>query len=197
MDPQKRTLLITGVVIIVILAAIIAVIISLVRFFKSGVSNQGNIFPKATVSPAPAGTPTGSPISQTNTLIYAGQGYQFQYPRGWGVLTCSNSQNIELDPNTPTDSRGITCDFAIKPITVLVSDSLSCQGDSINIGNIAVVKSKTGTSPEIVYRWCTKTTPALDITHRVSSTGSRATSTTDYSAQIEEIIKSLTFARGS
>jgi hypothetical protein len=47
------------------------------------------------------------------------------------------------------------------------------------------------------YEWCTKTVPALYITHRVSNDGSPATSKEDFSKQVEDMIMKLTFARGS
>lgn len=221
MDDSRRTFIVTGFIVVIVLAIIFIGIFYLIRAFQSKTPAQNTsngIFPRsATSSPVPSGNPnlsrtqnnnqptnTGSNPTNTaqtdpNNKIFASDNFQLTYPKGWGILTCGNSQNIELDPTNGVDNKNVACNTAVKPITILVdqTDPTGCDGETVKIGNYNVVKSKVGTDPEIDYRWCVQSSPTLDITHRVSENGGRATSATDYSTQIEKIISNLTFARGS
>src|SRR3989344_1013487 len=58
--------------------------------------NQGTNNTLGTTSPQPL--PNTSGQIQGNDAIYTGLGFQVLYPESWGVLTCTNSQNFELDP---------------------------------------------------------------------------------------------------
>lgn len=128
--------------------------------------------------------------------IYNSGTLQVRYPNKWGILTCTNSLHFELDPLSGADSK-VACDSAAKPITVLVDNISGCEGENIKIGNMEVVKSRKVDGGYTAYRWCVKTDPVLNITHRVSTGGERAVSPNDYSSQIEEMISTLTFVRGS
>jgi hypothetical protein len=176
----------------------------------------------ATVSNGNSGavniTPTGSPASSSapqnrapqtggNTpaaqnqpasgkKVYNAGDFQLTYPNTWGIAKCSNSKNFEFDPQNPADSS-IVCDLATKAVTVVVSDIKGCEGETSKVGNIDVVKSQANDGGYIKYQWCTKTTPVLNITHRVSQDGERATSKQDFSKQIEDMISNLSLTRGS
>lgn len=139
------------------------------------------------VSPLP-GVTGGS--AQGKMLV--GKGFSLTYPNNWGVLTCSNSQNFEFDPTSNADVRNVKCDTAVKPVTVIVTNQLSCTGDTVNFGNNKVTKSKAATATGTNYRWCVAVgNIGLDITHRVSSAGTQATSKDDFSAQVEQIITTV------
>ena len=120
--------------------------------------------------------------------------FKLSYPKNWGLLTCSNSKSLEFDPKNSADSKTV-CNYSVKPITVLVGDVSGCVGEVVNIGNVAVTKSKKSDGGYSKYQWCTKTTPLLNITHRVSTGNDPASSKEDYSKQIEEMIGKLTFSR--
>ncbi len=222
MDDSRRTFIITGFIVVIVLAIIFIGIFYLIRAFqnRTPATNTANgIFPKATTSPVPSGNPntprpdsfvgvSGSRVqtgvsttsnTDPNRKIYSGNGYQLSYDKNWGILTCNNSQNIELDPTNSKNQENTNCNYAIKPVTVLVGQTTisNCEGETVKIGEYQVVKSKVGTYPEIDYRWCVQSDPVLDITHRVSDANSQATSKTDYSKEIEELISKLTFVRGS
>lgn len=210
MDDQRRSLIATAVVTLFILGLIVALVLFLVRFVQNRQKTQtgSNITVKTTPSPSAFPNSSNPNLNQStspatggsnldqNSNLYSGGGFTFKYPKNWGLLTCNNSQNIELDPGSSTDMLKFPCERAIKSVTVLVGTNPSCNGDIVNLGNIRAVKSKLIDDNGVDYRWCTNTNPTLDITHRYSKTPSRATSLQDYSAQVEEIIKSLTFGSG-
>lgn len=107
-------------------------------------------------------------------------------------MTCANSESIELDPTNGTDTKNIVCDEALKPVTMLVADRLNCSGETVTLGGRQVVRSKVSSGSDTSYRWCMAVgDTAIDITHRVSPSGSRATSKGDFSAAIEEMIKTI------
>jgi hypothetical protein len=214
MDQQRSTFVAIALILIV-MAILGGTIYYLVRFVQSRQSPTNTV---VTQSPTPSGNPnsTGNNVStgnqpsaannsnapQTtsnpNLKVYSGEGYQLPYPKAWGLLTCNNSQNIELDPSNSTDNPKFGCDYAVKPITVMVyQNEISCPGSKVNIGNVSVIKSKNTQGNQTTYRWCTQTTPSLDITHRVSSISSPASSKADYSAQVEEMIARLNTSHGS
>lgn len=129
--------------------------------------------------------------------IYSGSGFAIRYPDSWGVLSCSNSEHLEFDPYG-TDIGGVVCDVAVKPITVLVTKQLNCQGETTSLGGAQVVRSKESSDGDINYRWCVSLGGKnFDITHRVSQTGVRATSKDDFSSKIEELISNIQLSQGS
>lgn len=222
MEEQQRSLIFTASVGLIILAIIVGSVYYLVKFIQGRVASSRQT-PQASVQTIAQSSPNGgsvqgeqiSPDAQGNDdqpppqiadagevtmspdsgkKVYNSGDFQLSYPKNWGILMCTNSKNIELDPNNNADSK-IACGTAIKPVTVLVSDIKGCEGGSIKIGNVDVIKSKKTLEDYAVYRWCTKTTPSLNITHRVSKTRERATSKEDYSKEVEEMIKGGIFTK--
>jgi hypothetical protein len=199
---QRLKLIVGGAVVLLILITL-ATFFFISRAKQIEVATNGSLDSlstlRVTVTPTPL-APQAAPVIDTSTTkLYTGTGFSLRYPKTWGLLTCNNSANFELDPSSPTDTN-ISCDRAVKPITFLVSPNLNCQGDLVNLGTHQVLKSKTTLGGDTDYRWCVGigTNTALDITHRVSQSGSRATSKEDYSSQIEELIKTIsTTPRGS
>lgn len=156
---------------------------------------QGSIQSGAsTAQPAPTAETKGGVSVVSDRKVFNSGSFQLSYPKTWGLLSCTNSKNIELDPKNGADSK-IACNYSVKPITILVGDNSGCSGDTANIGSIAVTRSKQSEGGYTKYQWCTKTSPLLNITHRVSSTNDPASSKEDYSKQIEELIGKLTFSR--
>ena len=205
---QRKALLIVSAVIVLILLIIGGTIFYLSRVFNTGKSNVHVITSSATPIPVgasspslpstnpqsgPSAAPAGSQLVPSNT--YTGANFTLKYPKNWGLLTCSNSQNLELDPYNSQNTK-IACDFSVKPITFLVNHS-SCQGGTQEkINNIPLVKVVTRSPGEVDYQWCTQTTPPLDVTERVSADGSRASAPGDYSIQVEQIIGSFSSGTG-
>lgn len=219
---QRKSLIITALVLIFIIAVIVGTIVFLVRgvrtrtagttsspspevvvptFSPAPEENQqprgGDTIQSATHAPAPAGNNKGGNIPTNNLKTYNGASFSVQYPGNWGILTCSNSQNVEFDPTSPTDQLNVRCDVALKPVTILVGTNPTCDGETVKLGNVTVQRSIQQTSVGKNYRWCSQTIPSLDITHRASSTPSRATSLQDYASQIEEMIKTFKPGAGS
>lgn len=199
MNAQTRLIVLGGI------ALFVLVIVGVVAYYSMGLFKGGVNLPQgASVidlsSMLPTTPPAGSSVTPTpssNSLVpaagallktYSGSGFSLRYPSKWGVLTCSNSQNFEFDPISGTDIKGVVCDRALKPVTVLV----------VNGNPTCPARSVTGASGEINYRWCAplNNNLFLDITHRVSQLGGRATSVNDYSTQIEQIIKTISTASG-
>lgn len=219
---NKKTLIATGAVVVLLIVLIIGGILFLFNFIRNKQQEANtNIFPSApvvegspstvayaTTSPSPTitvrptstpkatpkPTPAPSSVVPAGTKTYTGNGFQLFYPQNWGLLTCSNSQNIEFDPLNSTNQLNYKCDYAIKPITILVHSSTpSCPGSIITLGGVSVIKSVTNTANGTTYRWCTKTSPSLDITNRVSATTQRAYSTKSYASEIEQMISQMHF----
>ncbi len=195
--------IIIGAVIILVIAIILGVIFYWGRIVTSGSRPTIDVLSKlriktvettVTVTPTPTSTiagVTGSTNLQSDLKKYYGTGFVINYPQKWGLLTCSNSVNLEFDPVNGTDNH-VVCDRAVKPITILISDNASnCPGNTIILGNHSVVKSQTNyPDGNINYKWCLALgNKYFNITHRVSASGSRATSTQDYSTQVEQLIK--------
>lgn len=205
MDEQRKTLIVTGAVLLIILALVISLIFFLARFISSRRQSTNNPQISSTSTQAPSPTASGStnqPSSSQNQLgstkSFQGSGFSLNYPQNWGLLTCNNSQNFEFDLTNPQDQKGFTCDRAVKPITFLVLDNLSCQGDGVTIGNLRVVRSVEGTKgAEANYRWCVINPNGfdLDITHRVSNSSKPASSKEDFAPQIEQVIQTINFSR--
>lgn len=203
---QRRTVIITALVGLVILALLAGTIIYLINFLRRG----GGIFTSRTVSPSPIVSPSPSPVPGgivpvpvpvggspvPNKQTFTGQGFELRYPREWGLLTCGNSRNFELDPANNVDQLGVSCDRSVKPVTIIVGGG-GCQGETVNLGGVTAVRSKATTQTGVNYRWCTQTQPILDITHRVSPVGGRATSRDDFSKEIEEMISTIRFGAAS
>lgn len=193
MDPKTRAIAF-GVIALVVLAAIIGSIIYLGKTSQRSVATRNNSLsnlPVVTAQPSPGAT---SSTNSSGYKTYAGNGFAVRYPASWGLLTCSNTENFEFDPTNSQDITGVVCDTAVKPLTVMVGNSLGCtDGQTETIGNYQVNKSSGilrggGTQT----RWCvTVGGKILNITNRVSNQGNQATSPTDYSAQIEEMIKTI------
>lgn len=200
---NKKAVLVAAVVALIIAGLIIGAI----WFLTSILKGRATVRTNTTVSPTP--TPVQSqpatvnggntpPTGQSSSSLPMGKtvsidSFTFHYPQNWGVLKCANSRNIEFDPYNGTDQSGVVCDYAVKPVTVLVTNVLNCQGESITLGGSQVIRSKIPTQTGVDYRWCVTGQGGvnLDITHRVSSDGSRATSKEDFSSQIEQMISNF------
>lgn len=211
MEQQQRSLFFTAAVGLIILAIIVGSIYYLVKFIQTRVASSRQTQP-STQTVESSGSPqevaegeqtpefsgdlpqTGSVASDNKT--YNGGSFQLSFSKNWGVLTCTNSANLELDPANGIDSK-IECGSALKPVTIIVDDISGCSGENIKIGETLAVKSKKVEGGYTSYQWCTKTEPVLNITHRVSKGGEKAVSPEDYYLKIEEMISSISFGRGS
>lgn len=213
---QKKSIIITILALVFILTVIGATVVFLVRGIRSRQTNSPTLFTRPSAAPTVSSEPlTFSLPNPTNSSVltpptpsdsnrpalspspgtaktYAGTGFSLRYPRAWGLLTCSNTSHFELDPYNATDQR-IVCNESVKPTTVLVGVTTNCSGETVTLGGITVVRSKEVKGTETDYRWCTKTTPVLDITHRVAPTGGSPFSRDDFSVQVEQVIQSLRF----
>lgn len=197
MDQRTRYIVIGGVVLLFV-AAVLVTIFYLGRIYRS----NSNTTPRETGDPlsqlpvASLSVTTTPPAGVSgvagNTKLYAGQGFSLDFPNNWSLLTCNNSQNFEFDPAGGADLKNVVCDTAVKPVTVLVVNRLNCTGETVTLGTNKVVKSKTTSGGNTNYRWCVNVgNKGLDITHRVSGSGARATSKDDFSAQIEQMIQTV------
>lgn len=216
MEQQQRSLIFTVAVGLIILAIIIGSVYYLVKFIQGRVATSrqtpqtsqniaqnseatisGDILTPGIITDPQ--TPSQGSVDNTpasDKKIYNAGALQIAYPNNWGALSCDNSSNVEFDPTNPSDTR-VSCNTASKPVTVLIGDVAGCEGETSKLGNIDVVKSQVSEGSYTKYQWCTKTTPVLNITHRVSQDGEPATSKQDYSRQVEEIISTLSFTSGS
>jgi hypothetical protein len=208
---QKKTLIVTGLIILIVLGLLFGGVYYLIRSIQSRQAASNTNIPVASTtpfattpgaltqtSPSPRGTNTtpGATTAPTNTNpnAYKGPGFEATIPNNWGVLTCTNSQNFELDPYNNA-KQSVACDRAVKPVTIIVARSANCQGETVNMGSNRVVRSSSGTKGgEIDYRWCVMgSNTVLDITHRSSPAGSPASSKDDFSTQIEQMISNIKF----
>lgn len=188
MDRGKILAIIIAILVIAVVVGTIIYLVNIFRQRQTVVEGIPGTVVIQTSSPTPTGQTQGVTVA---TQIYQGPGFNLQYPQSWGVLTCSDSQNFELDPSNNADSQ-IDCDFALKPVTVLVNPGLPCQGEQISIGSHQVTRLKVNVQNGLNYRWCLNVTGTnLDISHRVSATLSRATSNQDYSQQVEQMIATI------
>lgn len=204
---QRRAIIAVAIVILLILIIIGGTIFYLARVFNSGHQTTNNsrvVTSSSTPVPTTSNGATSLPSTNNGTTntpgntalkAYQGQNFQLQYPAGWGLLTCTNSNNFEFDPYNSQDTR-IVCDRSVKPITVLVNKSPCVGGDVIKINGVTATKVVDRSPGEIDYEWCTQTNPPLDITERVSAGGSRATAPGDFSIQVEKMIGSFNNASG-
>lgn len=223
---DKKPLIVTGLVLLLILVLVGAVIFYLVSFPRSRQAPEatGDLFPRSSfspvVSPSPGSVTLASPSpvvssapvtgstgavytnpSNPNQKIYAGSGFQLTYPQNWGILTCSNSQSFEFDPYNSRDQISIVCNRAVKPVTVQVTRGGCAGGQSVTLGNVQVRESidnafNTSAGTGTQYKWCTQTSPTLIFTERVGR-GSSAYGRDDFSAQVKQVISSLSFPAGS
>lgn len=205
MEITTKTI-IFAIISIILIAAILGGVFYLLKNSKQIISTDKNSNPLSrleTVTNSPTPTPSISKnptlpvtnnqiVAPVSTKVYQGGNFTINYPQKWGIVTCNNSQNFELDPYNSTDLKNYSCDRAIKPITILVSNSaLNCSGDTVKIGNSTVIKSKTVTANWLKNRWCVnKNGVSLDITNRVAPSGT-GTGKDDFSSQIEQIISGL------
>jgi hypothetical protein len=204
MDAERKSLVATALVGLVVLAIIIGSIYYLIQFIRNrNTTNVSNNQVTASASPASSGQVdvhidhgNTNPVSGDYKVLNEGD-FQVSYPKNWGVLTCSNSSNIEFDPTNAQDNLKVVCSVASKPVTI-IKDATGCaNGELVDLGSFKVARTKATEGGYTRYEWCTKTVPALYITHRVSNDGSPATSKEDFSKQVEDMIMKLTFARGS
>lgn len=200
---QRKALILAGVLGVLIIAIIVGTIVYLSRNVQTNETSSQKVVTSSAL-PIPSfssgsRSPQGStPPANPNFKTYTGAGFQIQYPKTWGLLTCSNSANIEFDPESSTDQLKVACSSAVKPITVLVrTTAVTCPGSKVTFGNTAVLKSVDTSLGRTDYRWCTQTNPMLDISARYSNSGGKAASTTDYSSQVEDMISRIYFGAGS
>lgn len=178
-----------------------ALIFGLITFIRSKISPVINpnptsspssvlelSLPGASSSPLQTGENTNTSSNTNGLKSYNSGGQSFIFPNSWGVLVCNNSQNFELDPANAESNR-VNCDYAIKPITVMVNNTNTCPGETVRLGNVDVQRSKVEDNISTDYRWCFRLgNTFFDVTHRVAPGGGQATSTTDYSKEVEEMI---------
>jgi uncharacterized protein (UPF0333 family) len=204
MDAERKSLVATALVGLVVLSIIIGSIYYLIQFIRNrNTTNVANNQVTASASPTASGQ-VAVDVNHGNTHPVSGDyktfnegNFQVSYPKSWGILTCSNSSNIELDPTNGQDNLKIACSVASKPVTI-IKDATGCtNGEVIDVGTFKVARTKATEGDYIRYEWCTKTVPALYITHRVSNDGSPATSKEDFSKLVEDMIAKLSFAQGS
>lgn len=204
MDAERKSLVATALVGLVVLAIIIGSIYYLIQFIRNrNTTDVVNNQITATASPA-SSAQVEVDINQgniqqasTDNKTFNAGDFQIAYPKSWGVLTCSNSANIELDPTSGQDNLKVVCSTAVKPVTIMKEATGCANGEMVDLGSFKVVRTKATEGSYTRYEWCTKTVPALYITHRVSNDGSPATSKEDFSKQVEDMISRLTFVRGS
>lgn len=199
MGITTRTI-IFAVITVILIAAILGGIFYLLKNAKQlNINNKVDLLsklqiisssPTPTVSSLPQNLDQQPVVSPEDTKIYQGRNVVLRYPLNWGIVTCNNSQNIELDPYNKSDLKNYSCDEALKPITIIVSKKpVSCPGENVSIGSITVTRSKIETANWTKNRWCiNKNGMSLDITNRVTPTGIKGTGKDDFSKQIEQII---------
>ncbi|MDO8639188.1 MAG: hypothetical protein Q7R43_06440 [Candidatus Daviesbacteria bacterium] len=199
MDPRNKVIIFGGVGLL-ILAGVLVSLFYVLKSAKVGSLTQPASVPNSLSRlPSIATTPSATNTNINSTVpilsddkIFKGQGFTLSFPNNWGLLTCGNSNNFEFDPNGG-DMKNVACDNALKPVTFVVVSRLNCSGDPVKLGNNHVTKTKTiSDNGDVSHRWCTMVgNIGFDISHRVSSSGSRATSKNDYSKEVEKIITSL------
>lgn len=216
MEMERVLIIIGGLLLLIIFIAI--VVLYIIPYFVPGLFRSSpsptpvvvvsSPLPSprvASPSVAPATSPTPSPTAISTTITYpttqplgyklfSGRFFILSYPANWTILTCANSDNLEFDPIGKADTVGVICDFAQKPITVILQNNLSgCIGNAVTIGRYSVVKGISVTPSYTEYQWCTVAQPVLNITHRVDSTSSRGVGAINFEKEIESIITTLQF----
>jgi len=189
----KTRIIIIGAAVISIIVLVGMVIIYWERIFQNKtVDGDNSLSGLPVISSAPVDSTAQGDTQPASVKSFTSPLFDLNYPSTWGILTCSNSQNIEFDPINSADVKNILCDRAVKPITILVVNRLNCLGETMKLGSFNVVKSKTVQGEDILYRWCFMAgSNGLDITHRVSPSGAQATSKEDFSPAIEKMIATV------
>ena len=194
---NRRAVIVAALIAVAVAGLIVGMVMFLSNLFRpqSGSGGVVNPSPAGSLLPVTSTQQSGgeSPASATvATVKYVSVGeMSMAYPIKWGLLKCNNATNIEFDPDNSTD-QSVECEYAVKPVTVLVEAGVNCQGESKSLGLSKVVYKKTVETNGVSYRWCVSgPAGSLDITHRMSSEAARATSKTDYSKEVEEMISSL------
>ncbi len=198
MEPRTKAIVLgaIGLFIIILAGAIFYYLsqIAKVNIGTNSISTGGTASLRLTPEPFSSPATTLTPTKEESTKLYQGNGFYLRYPANWGLLTCSNSKNFELDPTSSVDQKNVTCNYAVKPVTFLVNPPTECRGDTtITLGGNQVVKSKSvnrdGTTQ---YQWCLSVNgTSFSITHRVSVNGNPASSKEDFSSQVERIISTM------
>ncbi|MDO8429497.1 MAG: hypothetical protein Q7S88_02610 [Candidatus Daviesbacteria bacterium] len=196
MDQRTRVIII-GAIALFVIAAVLAGVVFVGRLSKNQtpkLSDTGDI-PDATARDLQIPTIASRDPSlalEDGRGTFTASNYSLKYPTAWSVLTCSNSKNFELDPTSAQDIKNVVCDVAVKPVTIMEVSKLNCQGEKVTIGSHQVTKSKATQGDYTRYTWCLNVgSKNLEITHRVSPKGERATSKEDYSQEVEEVIESI------
>lgn len=198
MDPRTKVIII-GLAILLALAGILGVIFVVLKNAQTtSVPSTGNNslsrLPVISTSPTPAGAaPTTPSVPASNTKTFINQNFTLSYPASWGILICSNTQNIEFDPTSNTDFRNVICDTALKPITITDMIGKNPNGEKVKIGNFDVTRQIT---PRVdggkdYDWWLIVNGQLLWISHRVSPSGAPASSKTDFSASVEQMIATI------
>lgn len=189
MTIRQLLLIIVGALIL------ISFVTALILFIRSRSVAKVNTVPSPTPVVSEMQLPVTTPTETTpvNGLgkTHSVNGTVFSYPTNWGLLTCTNSMNFELDPYSNQNSK-VACDVAKKPITVIVNGP-ACQGGVIaNIEGTQVMRIQKSVENGKVYQWCfNHNGRQYNISHRVSSNGQQGVSVDDFSAQIEEMLKAF------
>lgn len=197
---QRTKLIAVGSITFFIVVIIFGVIIYTGKLSKKDI-NPGSGLVNNPLSNLPVASSSGAisstvkPVNNSGNSdkkYYQGENFNLNFPKTWGLLTCVNSQNFEFDPTNNTDIKNVVCDRAVKPVTVLITNRLNCRGEVIKIGEKQVTKFKEVNGGDTNYRWCVQVgNRGFDFTHRVSLSGSRATSSQDFSAEVEQIIATI------
>lgn len=202
------------IVIILVLAVVFGTILYLTKSFGGRINLFGSLpkvtslpiktsNPIATSSPSSTKQVTSNPIISTpvptivsvggGKSIYYAKGFQIQYPANWGVLSCTTSSNFEFDPYNSANQK-LSCDRAVKPITVLIDQGLACRGDLKKIGSHQVYVSKVAYRDWLTNEYCLNESGRnIDITNRVATTGAIGTGKDDFSSQVEQMISTISF----
>ena len=200
---QRKVLILAGVLGVLLLIIIIGTVAYISSSRSTSPQNTQKIVtssPLPIPSTATSGSNPAGSVSNTkgNFKTYSGTGFSVRYPKTWGLLTCSNSKDFEFDPVNGTDQLKVVCNKALKPITVIVHTTpVSCLGSKQTFGSVTTTKAVDSGAPFTDYRYCTQTTPQLDISTRYSPNGGTAVATTDYSSQVEQLISNVSFGGGS
>jgi len=207
MEDKTRALIVTGAVLLLILALIVAAIFYLIRFIQgrqvgvttTNTQNTINFSPSPSAAAVLENGTVNTPVVtqvQGDFKTYNGTGFQLSYPKNWGLLTCSNSQNIELDPYNSTDQLKVACDYSQKSITVIVG--AQCDGQASQIGGLNVITSNKMLSQGNEKSWCVKTGGTnLLFTNRVSGNEVRGYGKVDQSQAIEQLISRIKVGNAS
>lgn len=192
MEDDRKSLIVTALIGLIVVVLIGAGIFYLFKYIQSRRVNVASNSQTKQTSVVDSSRPQTGNTNSEDIKTYNGDNFQVKYPKNWGLLTCSNSKNIEFDPTDQKDQK-ILCDSAVKPITVIVGES-PCAGQTVKLGNVEAVKQVSSDESYTSYKWCTKTQPVLFISHRVTKGNDLAASKEDFSKQVEDLISKITFS---